>query len=297
MTVARRRSVLLALTLLAAAAAAAPGVAQAWVGQTPDTHHAQLAVLVGERLPEPLRSLLLKHREAFERGAYEPDANVQTFWHGYDVRDGGGGALYEVEKAVYDATMALRNDAPPEEIAYRMGYITHFSLDLAVPFHTGSGSYDHDLHLKYEHSAQLFQDELDLNGTRAPQGVADVRAAALALAHLSAAESPALLASLEPEGLSWTPEARDITERVLQAGLDTTADLLLTAFLQADPARPAPEPTHLQHKPNVRDPTDLGLGDGDFRRAIPWSGALMLGLGVLSLAAAVVIVAHRRRAI
>lgn len=297
MTVTRRRSIVLALTLVAAGVAAAPGGAQAWVGQTPDTHHAQLAVLVAERLPEPHRSLLLEHREAFERGAYEPDANVHTFYHAYDVSDGGGGGLYEVEKAVYDATMALRDGAPPEEVAYRMGYVTHFSLDLSVPFHTASGLYDHDLHLKYEHSAQLFHDDMDLNATRAPQEVADVRATTLALAQASAAEAPALLASLEPEGLSWTPEARNITERVMQAGLDTTSDLLLTAFLRADPARPAPEPTHLQHKPTVRDPADIGLGDGDIRRAIPWSGALMLAMGVLTLAAAVVIVAHRRRTI
>lgn len=251
-----------------------------WVGESPGSHHEVLALLAAQRLPSAERDFILAHQEAFARGAWEPDGTVHTFFHAYEPSDGGGGGVHQVQWMLYESAMAMRGNATGDEIAYKLGSLTHFTLDLSVPFHTGPDLYDHGWHLPYERAAATFHDEVDLVAGHEPRELADPRAEAVALAEFSAARSPALLASLDEAQLPWTPEARAITGEVASRGLDVTADALHTAFVWADAGRPAPErPTG---NPLPHDAEDVGLGRGDIRMWLPWEGALLLGMAIMA---------------
>lgn len=272
------------ITLVAALLLTATPSAQAWVGGEGDTHHADLAEAAAARLPVEHRRLLEEHREAFRHGAGYPDVDIQTFWHTYEPQDGSGGAAYEAERALYDAVVAMRDGSDPQEAAFRLGYLTHFVLDLSVPFHTGTDAYDNPWHLDYERAAYAAHPERNVAPARAPQEVDDAWGALVALSWASANRSEALIRALDTSGHPYPPEAAAITDEMVALGLEATADLLLTAFLQAAPSRPDPQPTYEAHRPTLAEPQDLGFGITDMKRLATLDRALVLLAAFILLA-------------
>lgn len=269
-------------------ALACPSPAQAWVAGPDRPHHADLAVLAAQRLPEPERALIFRNLDAFRAGALDPDGvtdpskNINTFYHAYEPHDGGGGGVYRVRLSLHHATMALREGAPEADAAYQLGVLTHFTLDLAMPFHTGADDYDHAWHESTEKLAYDHRGDLAIPPGGPPREVADPGARAVALAEASAALSDPLIAELDASGGAWTPGIARILGEAAALGVAATADHLHTAFLWADPARPAPEPVHEGDLPVPRDAEDLGLSLTELWRKRP---TLMLAL-VFSAAAA-----------
>lgn len=282
----------LLLALAAACLLALPG-AHAWVAGPTKPHHADLAVLAAERLPPAERGLLMRNLESFRQGAMDPDGisnpdrAIHTFYHAYEAHDGGGGGVYRIQLSLYEAAMALRKGLPEADVAYQMGILTHFTLDLSVPFHTGSDDYDHRWHEPYEIAAYDHRAEFDVRPGGPVREVEDPEARAVELAHASAALSDPLIASLDAAGRPWTPEAARITGEAASLGVAATADYLHTAFLWADPARPDPVPAHTEEMPVPMDAEDLGLSITELAKHHP----TLLASGVFALAAAVVSVA------
>ena len=251
-------------------------------------HHADLAELAAERLPPEMREIIGAHREAFRRGALDPDgitnadAGVNTFYHTFEPGKGSGGGVYRVELSLHEAVVAMRGGAADEDVAYQLGFLTHFVLDLAVPFHTGEGLYDHEWHEAYEQAAYDHREEYDARPGREPQEVHDPSAYAKELAEQSAALADDLVSTLDASGGAWTPEARDIAQRTAALGVEATADLLYTALVRADPARP--EPTFDAQMPLPTEPEDVGLSIRELRKHHP-----MLIVGFFAALAAVAV--------
>lgn len=288
----RRPLLPLAVTLgLLVATLAAPS-AQAWVAGPDKPHHADLAVIAAERLPEPERSYVLRNVERFREGALDPDgvtdkdAQIHTFYHAYEPSDGGGGGVYRVRLSLREATVAMRDGAPEGDVAYQLGILTHFVLDLSVPFHTGKDSYDNLWHEPYEHAAYDRQGEIQLPPTRPPREVEDTGAYAVDLAERSAELVIPLVEALDASGdAGWSPEVSALTQRAQAMGVEATADLLHTAFLMAHPSRPDPAPVD-GRVPVPRDAEDLGLSITEIGKHHPW----LMASAVFALLAALVVV-------
>lgn len=186
--------------------------------------------------------------------------------------------------------MAIRDGRTDEEIAYRMGFMTHFVADLAVPFHTAPAAYGNEWHLGSEKDAYDHRHEYAISAGAAPREIADVKTYTIHEAEASAALAPGLMKSLDASQGAWTPEARDIAERAADLAVDSIADMLFTAFAQADPSRP--EPAFTASVPAVRDAEDIGLPPGAVlaRHAL---GIGALGVGAFAIIA-LIAVAHRR---
>lgn len=237
-----------------------------WVAGWDRTHHADLAVEAAKRLPPEWRELLLANEEAFRKGALDPDGvtdgsrEVHTFFHTYQPANGGGGGLYQVQASLHDATMTIRDGKTDEEIAYRMGFMTHFVADLAVPFHTAPAAYGHEWHLSFEKDAYDHRDQYAISAGEAPHEIADVKTYTIHVAEASAALAPGLIKSLDASQGAWTPESRDIAKRAADLAVVSITDMLFTAFAQADPTRP--EPAFTASAPAIRDTEDIGLPPG-----------------------------------
>lgn len=285
-------------------AAALPPPASAWVAGPTKPHHADLAVLAAERLPEPHRALLLRNLDAFRLGAMAPDGvvdparGIHTFYHAYEPHDGGGGGVYRVKLSLREAAMALRVGAPEADVAYQMGILTHFVLDLSVPFHTGQDAYDHPLHERFEHAAYDHHAELPILAGAAVREVTDPEARAIALAEASSRLLPPLVQAMQaPDAAEggWSAETNRLAGEAATMGVDATADFLHTAFLWADPARPEPGPID-DEMPVPKDAEDLGLSPTELAKHHPW---LLASAGFVLLAAAVALATYaaaRRRA-
>jgi len=263
-------------------------------------HHADLAEVALAALPPELRALLETHREAFRRGALDPDGitdpskEVNTFYHTWEPSSEGGGGVYRVELSLHEATMALRENRSGEDVAYQMGFLTHFVMDLAVPFHTGDGLYDHAWHEPYEQAAYDHRHEYEVTLEREPREVHDPSAHVKELAERSAAMAAELVAALDASGGAWTPEAREITRRAASLGAQATADLLYTAWVRADPSRPAP--TFDANMPIPREPEDVGLSIAELRKHHPWLlVSFFAALAALALGAVVMLLGRKRR--
>lgn len=249
---------LLALALLVPSASA-------WVAGPDRPHHADLAVAALEGLPPDLRALLEENLDAYRRGALDPDGitdaekEVHTFYHTYEPESGTGGGVYRVELQLHEATMAMRRGAPPSQVAYDLGFLTHFVADLAVPFHTADGLYEDERHVPYEHAAYDHRADYEAHPTRAPQEVTDPAAYAKDLARRSAASSEALVRAIDDAEATggWSPEVARLTEEATTLAVDAMADMLYTAYLRADPARP--EPAFDARMPLPGDLDDLGV--------------------------------------
>lgn len=235
--------------------------------------------------------------DAFRRGALDPDgvtnpdANVHTFYHTYEPREQDGGGLYQVKSSLHDAVMAMREGKSDEEVAYRLGHLTHFVSDLAVPFHTADGLYDHEHHGAFETAATGHQHR-DLAPTRAPQEVADVHAYVTNVATRSASLGERLVEAMDAARGEWTGEVDGIARELEQLSIDATADMLLTAFAMADTARPTP--AFDEAKPVPMEPEDVGLSLQEQWRANP---AILVGGAVVlvALGIAIAVGLSRRR--
>lgn len=273
-------------------------LAQAWVAGHDRPHHADISEAAAERLPAELRQLILTHRDAFRRGALDPDGvtdqkkGVHTFYHTFEPGKGSGGGVYRIELSLHEAVVAMRQGAAPEEVAYQLGFLTHFATDLAVPFHTGEDLYDHAWHEPYEHAAYDHRNEYTARASREPREVHDPSAYAKEVAKESAAMGEALVAALDASGGVWSPEVRDITERAASLALEAAADLMYTAYVRADPARP--EPTFDAQMPLPTEPEDVGLSIRELRKHHP---ALIVGFfaALAALAVATVLVFAKGR--
>jgi hypothetical protein len=289
--------VVLALAL-ALALAQVPSV-QAWVAGPDRPHHADLAVAAAQRLPPEMRDLLLQHEASFRKGALDPDGivdpdkDVHTFYHAYEPTDGGGGGLYRVELSLHEATLAMREGKPPEEIAYQMGFLTHFVTDLAVPYHTGKDLYDSPWHEDYEKAAYDQRATYSLGEARAPQRVADVQAYMRDVAARSSADAAALETSLQDAGVAWTPEAHDITQRNAALAVQAATDILYTAFVLGQSGEVAPEPEHVAAP---SDAEDLGLSIVELRKRFPIDAILLAAGALLVIALGAWLVRRQRGA-
>lgn len=216
--------------------------AQAWVAGPDRPHHADLALAAVERLPPEMRSIIERDMDVFWRGALEPDGildkdkDVHVFYHQYEPSDGTGGGAWRVHHSVVEAAGALREGNGPKA-AYLLGYLTHFSTDLAMPLHTGKEAFMHPRHEAVEKEAYDHKAELALAlPARAPREVADPEAYAVDLARQSASMWPELEESIE----AWSPATAEVLSRAASLAVEASADLMFTAFAWADPARPAP---------------------------------------------------------
>lgn len=286
--------------LLLATLACSP-TAQAWVAGPDRPHHADLAVLAAQRLPEAERALIFRNLDSFRAGALDPDGvtdpskNINTFFHAYEAKDGGGGGVYRVRLSLYHAATAIRDGAPERDIAYQLGVLTHFTMDLSMPFHTGDDDYDNRWHESTERLAYDHRADLRIVEGPAPREVEDPEARAVALAEESAAMAEALIAGLDASEGAWTPDTARILGEAASLGVAATADYLHTAFVWADPARPAPAKIHESEMPVPRDAEDLGLSMTELWRKRP---ALMWSLTFAAAAAAASLCAYalaRRR--
>ncbi|HUR69248.1 MAG TPA: hypothetical protein VM370_08375 [Candidatus Thermoplasmatota archaeon] len=274
-----------------------PG-ALGWVAGWDRPHHADLAVKAARRLPPEWRDLILAHEDAFRKGALDPDGvtdaskEVNSFFHTYQPGSGGGGGLYRVQASLHDATMAKRDGKTDEGIAYQMGFLTHFVADLAMPFHTAPGAYGNEWHLSFERDAYDHRGEYAISAGAPPHEITDVKTYTIHEAEASAALAPGLVKSLDASQGAWTPEARDIAKRAADLAVDSIADMLFTAFAQADPSRP--EPTFTATPPAVREPEDIGLPPGAAlaRHAVAVGAA---AVGAFALVALVVMANRHRR--
>lgn len=281
------------LTALAALCILATPLAAAWVAGPTAPHHADLAVLAAERLPAPERDLLLRNLDAFRKGALDPDGvtdpskSIHTFYHAYEPEDGGGGGVYRVQLSLHEAARALREGAPEADAAYQMGVLTHFTMDLAMPFHTGKDDYDNKWHEPFEKAAYAHRAELPIAPGGPPREVTEPKARAIALAQASARLAKPLVASLDAADAPWSPEAARIAGEAASLGVEATADFLHTAFLWGDPARPDPPPFH-DEMPVPKDAEDLGLSLAELGRHHPFllaSGAFALAASLAGVAA------------
>lgn len=276
---------------------ALPG-AGAWVAGPDRPHHADLAEAALAALPARLRELIEGERDAFRRGALDPDGitdpekGVHTFYHTYEPATGSGGGVYRVELSLHEATMALREGRPAAEAAYQLGFLSHFVADLAVPFHTADGLYEHEGHERYERLAYDHRDAYSVAPTRAPREVHDPGAYAKDLATQSEALAQELLDALDASNDAWSPEVQRITERTAALAVDAMADMLYTAYARADPSRP--EPAFDAQLPVPGDLDDLGVSVRLLRDSHP---VLVVAtfLAVAALAAGAIVVAKRRR--
>lgn len=289
----RLLALLLALTLLAPAASA-------WVAGPDRPHHADLAQTALGRLPPELRSILERERDAFRQGALDPDGiehpdrGVHTFYHTYEPATGSGGGVYRVELSLHEATMALREGRPDAEVAYQMGFLAHFIADLAVPFHTANGLYEHELHEVYEHLAYDHRDAYSVAPTRVPREVADPSAYAKDVAAQSEALAKGLVEALEASGGAWSAEVERLTHEAAALAVDATADMLYTAYVRADASRP--EPTFDAKMPLPGDLDDLGVGVRLLRDTHPFLVvAALLALAALAVGAVVVVKGRKGR--
>lgn len=273
--------------------------AQGWMAGPDRPHHADLAEAAAGQLPEGWRAALLGQREALRKGAMDPDGildpekGVHTFYHTYEPADGGGGGVYRVGLSLQEATMAVREGKPAYDVAYQMGFLTHFIADLSMPFHTGADLYDDAWHERYEQLAYDRRAEYATMPSRAPQEVEDVEAYAIGVAQRSAALGESLVAALDASGGEWSPEARDLSEQIARHAVEASADMLYTAFARADPARPAP--TFADDMPVPKEPEDLGLSVAELGRRYPW-GVAAAGFALLAALVAVGAYVARRRA-
>lgn len=285
------------LVSLFALALIVPG-ASAWVAGPDRPHHGDLAEAAIAQLPVEWRALLEGNRDAFRAGALDPDGitdpdkGVPTFYHTYEPGSGTGGGVYRVELSLHEATMAMRDGAPDAEVAYQMGFMTHFIADLAVPFHTTDGLYEDERHAAYEKAAYDHRAEYDVGPSRAPREVDDPAAYAKAVAAESSAMGEELVAAWDAAGGAWSPEVARLTERAATLAVDAMADMLYTAFARADPARP--EPAFDADMPVPGDLDDLGVSVRLLRDAHP---AIVVAFfaALAALAVGAVVVSKRKR--
>lgn len=268
------------------------GSAAAWQAAPELPHHADLAERAAQHLPPEQRSLVMAHLEAFRRGALDPDgitdpaAEVHTFYHTYEPVEGDGGGLYQARLALHEAAMAMREGERDDEVAYRLGFLTHFVTDLSVPYHTADGFYDEEQHGPYETEAYRRQHR-ELAPSRAPREIADTEAYLIDVATRSAAQAERLSAAWDAAEGAWTPEIDAITRDMEQLALDAAADMMVTAFALAEASRPAP--TFDAEKPLPTEPEDVGLSLKEQWRTHPErliAGAVVLvALGIASIVA------------
>lgn len=281
------------LVSLLAAALAAP-VASAWMAGGDRPHHADLAEEAAALLPAGWCEILLSDREAFRKGALDPDGivdppkGVHTFYHAWEPDDGGGGGVYRVRLSLHEATMAIRDGNASADVAYQMGFLTHFITDLAMPFHTGDGAYDSRWHEPFEQAAYDRRAEYAGPVAHAPRQVLDAEAYAENVARESAARAPRLLAALDASEGAWSDEARAVAAESRALAVRAAADMMYTAFAMADPARPAP--VFDEDMPVPAEPEDLGLSAAEIQKQHPY--ALPVAVGLVGL---VVLVAFARR--
>ena len=275
-----------------------PG-AQGWVAGPDRPHHADIAEIAAERLPPEWRDVLLAEREAFRNGALDPDGvrdpetNVNTFYHTWEPGEQRGGGVYRVQLSLHVATMALRDGNATEEVAYQMGFLTHFVADLSMPFHTGNDIYDDERHASFENFAYDRRAEYaDALSLREPREVQDVEAYMQDVAQRSAALAPRLLLALDASAGAWSPETRDVAAEAHALAVEATADLLYTAFARGDASRPAP--TFEEDVPLPEEPEDVGLSLTEIRKRYPWALPLA-SLIVLVGATLLLVIARRRR--
>lgn len=281
---------LLALMLLAP-------TAQAWQADPELPHHADLAERAARGLPPELREVVFTELAAFRKGALDPDgvtdedANVHTFYHTYEPVEREGGAMYTIQSRLHDAAMAMREGKDAEEVAYALGQLTHFVTDLAVPFHTGDGYYDHEQHGPYETQAYAHQ-HADLAPSRPPAEVTDVERYMTDVAMRSAMLAERLTSAFERADGAWTEELDALTRELEQLSIDAAADMMLTAYMMADPARPAP--TFDAQQPLPMEPEDLGLSLEEQWRRNP---TIVIGAAVVlvALGIACIVAVSRRR--
>lgn len=273
-------------------------LSSAFVAGPDRPHHADLADLAAARLPAEWRAILASHRASFREGAIDPDGQlnasreVHTFYHAYEPKDGGGGAVYRVALSLHEATMALREGRSEAEVAYQMGFLTHFSADLAMPLHTAENLYDHEKHEVFEHAMYDHAAEYGVTApSRPPQEVADVEAYAVALAERSAALGTRIDHALAATEGAWSPELRDIAAESTALAVEATADLLYTAFARADPTRP--DPVFAAADPMPRELEDVGLSVPELRKHQPWVLVLVPVLALVALGGITALVARR----
>lgn len=231
------RAALLAITTMLLVAAQPPALA--WAGDPPAPHHADLAEQAAARLPAWQRDWIAAHRDAFRAGALAPDVDVDPFFHRYDpAHPDWGGAATAAADAHAAAALALR-EGRAEDAAFRLGFLTHFPLDVAQPMHSGGErAIASRWHVEYEDTAWARAATLDLAAGPVARG--EPRALTIAAAQAGAAHWPALDDALRRANASWSEEIAQITDGTLGAGLAHASGALYQAFVDAGATPPWP---------------------------------------------------------
>lgn len=123
------RPTILAAIVLLAATAALP--AHAW---TP-TSQQRIAELAARLAPPDLHRQLARHRAAYLQGVLDPFREAEPAHH-YANSDGSGNLDQAIAQAVANAIAAIRAHQPFEEVAYRVGIVSHYLADANNPLNS-----------------------------------------------------------------------------------------------------------------------------------------------------------------
>lgn len=117
--------------LLAVALAAAAGAATPAVGWSPEAQEA-IAEEAARLVPPDLYRQLARNRAAYVRGATDPFRTHPAADH-VEGPGGAGNLAESLEKAVDQAVLAIELHRPFNEVAWRLGLVSHFLADANDP--------------------------------------------------------------------------------------------------------------------------------------------------------------------
>lgn len=122
------RPFLLALTGWLVAGWLVAGEVMAW---TPESQRA-IAELAVRLAPPDLQRQLRRNRDAYRVGVEEPFRDPDPAKH-FQLEDGSGRLAATASWAVEQATLSIRQLRPFNEIAYRLGVVSHYVADANFP--------------------------------------------------------------------------------------------------------------------------------------------------------------------
>lgn len=105
-------------------------------------------------MPESLRNEFAGNKSHFLKGSTDPDTLIKDFInHVYHPDGSQVQGLYRIQSIFNKSVELIRSNAPPEQIAYILGLMSHYIADLNQPLHTAGSERNPDeseFHTKYE---------------------------------------------------------------------------------------------------------------------------------------------------